>query len=112
MGLDVSDLTDDQMSDNQGWVLFPNYFMTVRAGECHVIMAVPHPDGDPNRCIWHVSSYMYLPPEHRDAVPSRADRGLTNPVATSTSKRCNRITSRCRDSNSVCATTGSTTFRW
>ncbi len=67
MGLDVGGLTDDQMSDNQGWVLFPNYFMTIRAGECHVIMAVPHPDGDPNRCIWHVSSYMYLPPEHRDA---------------------------------------------
>lgn len=67
MGLDVSRLTDNQMSDNQGWVLFPNYFMTVRAGECHVIMSVPHPDGDPNRCIWHVASYMYLPPEHRDA---------------------------------------------
>ena len=59
MGLDVSGLTDGQMSDNQGWVLFPNFFMTVRAGECHVIMALPHPDGDPNRCIWHVSSYMY-----------------------------------------------------
>ena len=67
MGLDVSGLTDEQMSDNQGWVLFPNFFMTVRAGECHIIMAVPHPDGDPNRCIWHVSSYMFLPPEHRDA---------------------------------------------
>jgi phenylpropionate dioxygenase-like ring-hydroxylating dioxygenase large terminal subunit len=67
MGLDVSGLTDNQMSDNQGWVLFPNYFMTVRAGECHVITAAPHPDGDPNRCIWHVASYMYLPPEHRDA---------------------------------------------
>jgi hypothetical protein len=41
--------------------------MTVRAGECHVITAAPHPDGDPNRCIWRVASYMYLPPEHRDA---------------------------------------------
>ncbi|KKC06936.1 aromatic ring-hydroxylating oxygenase subunit alpha [Mycobacterium nebraskense] len=67
MGLDVSGLTDAQMSDNQGWVLFPNFFMTVRAGECHVIMAMPHPDGDPNRCIWHVASYMYLPDEHREA---------------------------------------------
>jgi len=67
MGLDVSGLTDDQMSDNQAWVLFPNFVMTIRAGECHVIMAVPHPDGDPNRCIWHVSSHMYLPPEHRNA---------------------------------------------
>jgi phenylpropionate dioxygenase-like ring-hydroxylating dioxygenase large terminal subunit len=70
-GLDVSGLTDAQMSDNQAWVLFPNFMMTIRAGECHVIMSVPHPDGDPNRCIWHVSSYMYLPPEHRDAF--RAD---------------------------------------
>jgi len=67
MGLNVSGLTDAQMSDNHGWVLFPNFFMTIRAGECHVIIAVPHPDGDPNRCIWHVASYMYLPPEHRDA---------------------------------------------
>ncbi len=62
-GLDVSGLTDDQMSDNHGYLLFPNFFMTVRAGECHIILSVPHPDGDPNRCIWHVTSYMYLPPE-------------------------------------------------
>jgi phenylpropionate dioxygenase-like ring-hydroxylating dioxygenase large terminal subunit len=60
-GLDVSKLSDDQMSDNHGYLLFPNFFMTVRAGECHIILAVPHPDGDPNRCIWHVSSYMWLP---------------------------------------------------
>lgn len=72
MGLDVSGLTDDQMVDNQGWVLFPNYFMTVRAGECHVIMSVPHPSGDPNKCIWHVASYMYLPDEFRDAVRAEA----------------------------------------
>ncbi|MBN9634574.1 MAG: aromatic ring-hydroxylating dioxygenase subunit alpha, partial [Actinobacteria bacterium] len=72
MGLDVTGLTDNQMVDNQGWVLFPNYFMTVRAGECHVIMAAPHPDGDPNRCIWHVASYMYLPEAFRDAVRAEA----------------------------------------
>jgi phenylpropionate dioxygenase-like ring-hydroxylating dioxygenase large terminal subunit len=65
-GLDVSGLTDDQMSDNHGYLLFPNFFMTVRAGEAHVIMAVPHPDGDPNRCIWHVASYMWLPPGPRE----------------------------------------------
>jgi phenylpropionate dioxygenase-like ring-hydroxylating dioxygenase large terminal subunit len=63
MGLDVSGLTDSQMTDNQGWVLFPNFFMTVRAGECHITMPVPHPSGDPNRCVWHVASYMYLPAE-------------------------------------------------
>ncbi|MYM64907.1 SRPBCC family protein [Pseudomaricurvus sp. HS19] len=61
-GLDVSGLTDAQMSDNHGYLLFPNFFMTVRAGECHIILPTPHPDGDPNRCIWHVTSYMWLPP--------------------------------------------------
>lgn len=72
MGLDVSGLTDDQMVDNQGWVLFPNYFMTVRAGECHIIMSLPHPSGDPNKCIWHVASYMYLPEDFREAVRAEA----------------------------------------
>lgn len=65
-GLDVSGLTDDQMTDNHGYLLFPNFFMTVRAGECHIILSVPHPDGDPNRCIWHVSSYMWLPEPVRE----------------------------------------------
>jgi phenylpropionate dioxygenase-like ring-hydroxylating dioxygenase large terminal subunit len=64
-GLDVSGLSDDQMSDNQGWFLFPNVFMTIRAGEATTIVAFPHPDGDPNRCIWHVTSFMWLPPERR-----------------------------------------------
>lgn len=62
-GFDVSGLSDNQMSDNHGYLLFPNFFMTVRAGECHIILTVPHPDGDPNRCIWHVTSYMWLPAE-------------------------------------------------
>lgn len=64
-GLDVSGLSDDQMSDNQGWLLFPNFFMTIRAGEATTIMSFPHPDGDPNRCIWQVTAYMWLPPEFR-----------------------------------------------
>jgi Ring hydroxylating alpha subunit (catalytic domain) len=67
MGFDVSGLTDAQMTDNHGWLLFPNFFMTIRAAEATVITAVPHPDGDPNRCIWHITSYMWLPEEYRDA---------------------------------------------
>ena len=66
-GLDVDGLTDAQMSDNHGWVLFPNFFMTIRAGEATVIMSTPHPDGDPNRCVWHIRSFMWLPEEHRAA---------------------------------------------
>lgn len=60
-GLDVSGLVDDQMSDNQGWFLFPNFFMTIRAGEATTILAYPHPSGDPNQCIWHCTAYMWLP---------------------------------------------------
>jgi phenylpropionate dioxygenase-like ring-hydroxylating dioxygenase large terminal subunit len=64
-GLDVSGLTDMQMSDNQFHLLFPNFFMTIRAGEATVIISTPHPDGDPNRCHWLVTNYMWLPPEQR-----------------------------------------------
>jgi phenylpropionate dioxygenase-like ring-hydroxylating dioxygenase large terminal subunit len=64
-GVDATGLSDDQMSDNQGWFLFPNFFMTVRAGEATTIMAYPDPDGDPNKCVWHVTAYMWLPPAVR-----------------------------------------------
>ena len=60
-GLDVNGLSDDQMSDNQGWFLFPNFFMTIRAGEATTIMSFPDPEGDPTRCIWRVTAYMWLP---------------------------------------------------
>lgn len=66
MGFDVDGLTDAQMTDNQGWLLFPNFFMTIRAAEATVITSVPHPDGDPNRCIWHIRSFMWLPEEYRE----------------------------------------------
>ena len=65
-GLDVSTLVDDQMSDNQGWFLFPNFFMTIRAGEATTIMAWPHPTGDPGKCVWHVTAYMWLPEALRE----------------------------------------------
>ncbi|MDE2595529.1 MAG: aromatic ring-hydroxylating dioxygenase subunit alpha [Sphingomonadales bacterium] len=60
-GLDVSALADDQMSDSQGWFLFPNLFMTIRAGEATTIMAFPHPSGDPNKCVWRCTAFMWLP---------------------------------------------------
>lgn len=66
-GLDVTGLTDTQMSDNHFYLLFPNLFMTIRAGEATVISSVPHPDGDPNRCIWRTSFLQWLPPEERAA---------------------------------------------
>jgi len=70
MGCDVTGLTDEQMTDNHGWLIFPNFFMTIRAGEATVITMVPHPDGDPNRCIWQIRSYIWLPEEHHEAFRS------------------------------------------
>jgi len=64
-GLDVSGLTDVQMSDNHFHLVFPNLFMTIRAGEATIIISMPHEDGDPNRCYWHVIALMWLPPEQR-----------------------------------------------
>ena len=94
MGFDVGGLTDAQMTDNHGWLLFPNFFMTIRAGEATVITSVPHPDGDPNRCIWHISSYMWLPEEYQDDVPGGADRRRGAGRATSTSLRSSRTTTQ------------------
>lgn len=67
-GLDVSGLTDNQLSDNQFYLIFPNLFITIRAGEATVIISTPHPDGDPNRCHWHVMGLQWLPPEQRAAA--------------------------------------------
>ena len=67
-GLDVSALTDNQLSDNQFYLIFPNLFITIRAGEATVIMSTPHPGGDPNRCHWHVMGLQWLPPEERVAA--------------------------------------------
>ena len=66
-GLDVSSLTDNQMSDFEFWALFPNIYIQLRAGESTMITARPHPDGDPNRCYWHVANYIWLPSAQRDA---------------------------------------------
>ncbi|MDG2004320.1 MAG: SRPBCC family protein, partial [Novosphingobium sp.] len=65
-GLDVCHLTDRQLSDYQFWSVFPNVYIQLRAGESTVIIARPHPDGDPNRCVWRVCHYIWFPPETRE----------------------------------------------
>lgn len=66
-GLDVSGLSDEQLANHYGWYLFPNFFFSVRAGEGTLVVPVPHPSGDPNRCVWHVTRLAWLPPEDREA---------------------------------------------
>ena len=67
-GLDVSGLTDIQMADNHFHLVFPNLFMTIRAGEATMIMSAPLEDNDPNKCTWHVMNLMWVPPEQRKAM--------------------------------------------
>lgn len=66
-GMDVSRLTDTQMSDNHFYLLFPNFFLTIRPESATLITAVPHPDGNPNRCVWQVTMFQWLRPEQREA---------------------------------------------
>jgi phenylpropionate dioxygenase-like ring-hydroxylating dioxygenase large terminal subunit len=65
-GLDVSSLTDNQMSDYQYWSLFPNTFLQLGPGDVTFIQSRPHPSGNPERCIWRVTQYKWLPPEERE----------------------------------------------
>ncbi len=67
-GLDVSGLTDNQLSDNQFHLIFPNLFITIRAGEATVILSTPHPAGDPNRCHWQGMGLQWLPAAERAAA--------------------------------------------
>lgn len=67
-GYDVSGLTDTQMTDYQYWLFFPNVFIQVSVGDATVIVNEPHPDGDRNRCIWHVMFLHWLPEADRAAA--------------------------------------------
>jgi len=102
-GLDVSGLTDNQLSDNHFWILFPNFFLTIHAGEGTLIMAFPADDGDPNRCSWHVQHLQWFPPDaratHRTPL-TVVPEGNTTP----TSSRSSRTTNRCSTSSGAFAT--------
>lgn len=70
-GMPVSGLSDEQMTDHYGWLLFPNLFISAKAGEATCIAPVPHPDGDPNKCVWTVTRLAWLPPEQREAARTK-----------------------------------------
>jgi hypothetical protein len=65
-GADVAGLTDNQMSDYQFWLMFPNVYMQLRAGEATVIWFRPDPSGDPNRCFWQVTNLQWFPEGQRE----------------------------------------------
>ena len=66
-GFDVSQLADCQMMDYQFWLLFPNVFIQICAGEATIIIAEPDPDENPNRCFWRVMTLRCLPEAQRQS---------------------------------------------
>lgn len=111
MGLDVSRLTDAQMSDNHGWVLFPNFFMTIRAGEATTIMATPTPTVTPTSASGTSAASCGCPRNTAMCIERNRSRSRS-PAASNTSWRCNRTTNRCRASSAACAATVSTSWPW
>ena len=85
MGLDVSGLTDAQMSDNHGWVLFPNFFMTIRAGEAMSSWPPRIRTAIRTGAIWHIASFMWLPQEIRESRSKPTPSRSRSRAATSTS---------------------------
>lgn len=67
-GMDVSGLSDEQMTYHYGWLLFPNFFISVRVGEGTMIVSTPHPSGDPNKCVWEVVRLAWVPESAREAA--------------------------------------------
>lgn len=67
-GMDVSGLSDEQMTYHYGWLLFPNFFISVRVGEGTMIVPTPHPSGDPNQCVWEVVRLAWVPEAARAAA--------------------------------------------
>lgn len=67
-GMDVSGLSDEQMTFHYGWLLFPNFFISVRVGEGTMIVSTPHPSGDPNKCVWEVVRLGWVPEAARLSV--------------------------------------------
>ena len=66
--MDVSGLSDEQMTYHYGWLLFPNFFFSVRVGEGTLIVPTPHPSGDPNKCVWEVIRLAWVPEAMRQQV--------------------------------------------
>lgn len=60
MGLDVSDLSDDQMVDDYHYMIFPNVTFNIHATGVMVFRQRPHPE-DPNRMYFDLSNYVRAP---------------------------------------------------
>jgi phenylpropionate dioxygenase-like ring-hydroxylating dioxygenase large terminal subunit len=61
MGMDVSALNDDQMTDDYHYYLFPNLTFNITAASFGFFRQRPHPT-DPNKMYYDLQSYVRVPP--------------------------------------------------
>ena len=59
-GLDVSDLNDDQMSDDYHYYIFPNLTLNITATSFGFFRQRPHPT-DPNKMFFDLQAYVRIP---------------------------------------------------
>jgi hypothetical protein len=83
MGLDVSELNDDQMSDDFHYFLFPNLTFNTMATSFMLFRQRPHPT-DPNKMFFDLQNYVRVPagspppprPEHEHYKHGEISLGL------------------------------------
>ncbi|MDQ4420367.1 aromatic ring-hydroxylating dioxygenase subunit alpha [Sphingobium sp. DEHP117] len=104
-GLDLAQLSDAQMIDSHFYVVFPNIFISARAGEALVIISYPHPDVTLIAAIGGCSIWPGCLPS---SAPQRASREKSWPRVTTipTSSPWNRIMRQCPGNSAVSRTMG------
>jgi nitrite reductase/ring-hydroxylating ferredoxin subunit len=60
-GIDVSDLNDDQMTDDYHYYIFPSLTFNTHATGFGLFRQRPHPSGDPNKMLFDLQSYTRIP---------------------------------------------------
>ncbi|MFN0096986.1 MAG: RHO alpha subunit C-terminal catalytic domain-containing protein, partial [Dehalococcoidia bacterium] len=84
MGIDVSDLNDDQMTDDYHYYIFPSLTFNTHATGFGLFRQRPHPSGDPNKMLFDLQSYTRIPagaaaparPEHEEYKHGDISLGL------------------------------------
>lgn len=61
LGIDVSELNDDQMTDDYHYFVFPNLTFNVHATGFMLFRQRPHPS-DPNRMFFDLQNFVRIPP--------------------------------------------------
>ncbi len=68
LGYDLSDLNDDQLTDDYHYLIFPNITLNIHATSLMLFRQRPHPN-DPNKMYYDLQNYAMVP--KGEAAPTR-----------------------------------------